>query len=62
MLSPDDELEIACLIGCGESYQYLTLLKKLFPAYRELKAKYEDLQEWNKILTKQLERYKRNEN
>ena len=58
MLDIQDEFEKACLIDSGQEYQYHMLLKKLFPAYRELKSKCEDLKEWNKTLQRQLDRYK----
>lgn len=75
-LTLDDELQIACMLDIkdGIVYQY-QLFCKLFRTYRDQKAcllqifkahqqqkqKIESLEEWIKILERQLERYKRHE-
>jgi len=55
MLTPDEQLEAACLISEGPTCRVLELIAK----YRDENT---DLKEWNKILQKQLERYKDEKN
>jgi len=59
-LSLDDQIEIACLLDMREGIiRQHELFCRLFRAYRDQKEKIETLQEWIKILERQLERYKK---
>jgi len=54
MLTLNEQLEAACFISEGPSCRVLELLSK----YRD---ENQDLKEWNKVLQKQLERYRHEE-
>jgi len=54
MLTLNEQLEAACLISEGPTCRVLELLSK----YRD---ENQDLKEWNKTLSKQLERYRHEE-
>ena len=59
MLTPDDQLEIACLVGPSTSCRALELLDKATKAYREEKERSKALREWIKILNERIERYEK---
>lgn len=57
-LTPDDELEIACLIGTTTSCRGLELLKLTMENLRYEREKNKTLIEWQKILDRRIERMK----
>ena len=58
-LTPNDELELACLLDIDDGIilQH-RLLCDLFRAYQYQKNKIQSLEQWIKTLERQLERYK----
>ena len=59
MLSPDDELEIACLVGVGTSCRALELLSKAMIDLREERDKVKALEEWIRSLDRQNRKWNR---